>query len=61
MIEVYDVELSQHYEAGSMMVFRCPKCGDEISVAKYGWWDTKCSCGYRWHMEFYAYTEDDEE
>lgn len=29
----------------------CPKCGERIHVADYGWWDTTCKCGYRWDLD----------
>jgi hypothetical protein len=60
-MKIYDVECTNHWEAGNMLTFRCPKCGDKIDVVvSGGWWSTKCSCGYIWHADIYAYTEDDE-
>jgi len=60
MIEVSDLKMSYHNEAGNMITFRCPKCHEEIDIAESGWWRTVCSCGYRWHLVCYAYTKDDE-
>ena len=44
----YDIKVSKHNEAGNMYTFRCPDCGNEVTVADAGWWSTKCSCGYQW-------------
>lgn len=56
--EVRDVKVFHHYEAGNMVTFNCPYCGDEMNIAENGWWSNRCSCGYKWHVELYAYTCD---
>ena len=61
MIEVYDVELSEGSDAGTVMEFECPKCHEKMAIAKYSWRSNKCKCGYHWYMTICAYTDNDEE
>ena len=61
-IEIYsrDIEIDAHGETSGTFTFRCPECSDEVVVAQAaGWWDEKCSCGYKWHIKLFAYTDDD--
>ena len=47
----YDLDFeSSGGDAGVIYTMRCEDCGDKINVAEYQWWDTKCSCGYRWSL-----------
>lgn len=59
MTKVYDLSfVNDNSDAGLCFSFLCPKCHQEISIAKYAWWNTKCSCGRTWHLSIYAYSDD---
>lgn len=63
MLEADNVELKHdsHGDAGQGFNGNCPKCGWEIHVAESQWWESKCSCGYVWHLELRIVTDEDEE
>ena len=55
-IKVYGIKYTVgSSDAGEGYEFQCPECGDTIKWAEYKWWDCKCSCGYVWEIEMYAY------
>ncbi len=58
-VETTEIEHAKnlHSDAGDGHTFKCPKCDDEITIADYGWWENRCSCGYRWSLELKAVGE----
>ncbi len=44
-------------DAGATFEFKCPDCGDDITVAEYPYWSTLCSCMHRWYLNLSAEVE----
>lgn len=54
---VCEIEDAEHdREAGPAITIECPNCHSKVHFAKYGWWETRCSCG-KWDYEFNATLE----
>jgi len=54
-IETTNVKFDyENGEAGEVYEITCPKCGFKVSWAAFGWWKTKCSCGYDWDVRIIA-------
>ena len=55
-IESHDVTLKAFGQyAGDAYEVVCPECRGTVTVAnEFGWWDTKCFCGYTWEVHVYA-------
>lgn len=51
---IYAEDVEFNYEggtggdAGLGFNAKCPDCRDSINVAEGQWWDSICSCGYKW-------------
>ena len=60
--KVYELSFNHdgHSDAGLSFDFRCPKCGDSITIAEHPWWKSKCSCGREWQLNIFAETKWDE-
>ena len=48
------IETRENGESGTQYTIACPICKEQIICAEYGWWNTKCSCGYKWRVTVLA-------
>jgi len=54
-ITSYDVEVTgTGGDASTQYQVTCPECGDRVHCADFGWWSTKCECGYTWSVTIMA-------
>lgn len=53
-IIVTDYDYEGVNDAGDIVSFKCPECGQTVNVCISGgeWWNTKCECGYIWYANF---------
>ena len=50
-ITSYEVEVTgMGGDASTQYQVTCPDCGEHVLCADFGWWSTKCSCGYSWSV-----------